>query len=77
MVAVDSSTGVRASNSLSLLLPVPPIEALADLVGAYESFQLMAMFEDGHSAPVPIVLAQLNLRLRSIVNDLDDMGLLL
>jgi hypothetical protein len=74
MATADSSTGVRAS--VPVLLPVPPLEALAALVCAYESFQLLAMSESGHDAPVPIVLAELNHRLRHIVDQLDNMGLL-
>jgi hypothetical protein len=64
----DSSTVTRA--------PIPVLDALAQLACAYESFQLLAMSEDGHSSPVPVVLAQLNFQLRSIVVELDAMGLL-
>jgi hypothetical protein len=76
MATADSSTGVRAPVSVPVLLPVPPLEALAVLACAYESFQLLAMAEDGHDAPVPVVLLELNHRLRLIVDQLDAMGLL-
>jgi hypothetical protein len=68
MATVNLSTVIRA--------PIPALDALACLAGAYESFQLLAITEDGADAPVPAVLAELNNRLRSIVDELDKMGLL-
>ena len=68
MATADFSTGVST--------PIPALDDLANLAGAYEAFQLLAMSEDGHSSPVPVVLAELNNRLRSIVEALDYQGLL-
>jgi hypothetical protein len=64
----DFTTGVPA--------PIPLLDELACLASAYEAFYLLAQSEDGQSSPVPTVLAELNNRLRSIVDGLDAMGLL-
>lgn len=68
MATVDSTTGLSS--------PVSMLDELAILADSYESFQLLAMAEDGHSSPVPIVLAQLNLRFRALVDGLGSAGLL-
>ena len=65
MADFDSTTGFSA--------PISLLDELARLVCAYESFYLLALVEDGQSAPV---LCELNNRLRSIVDGLDSMGLL-
>lgn len=60
-----------ANSNTGLSAPIPVLDELASLAGAYESFLLLTFVEDGPTSPVPPVLAELNKRLRSIVNDLD------
>lgn len=50
-------------------------DALADLVDAYDALTLLALAEDGHSAPVPMLLANLNRQLRAFVDQADSQRL--
>lgn len=68
MADADSSTGVSASSL--------PLDELAFLADSYESLEILAFGEDGHNAPVPILLANLNKQLRHFLDKADGLGLL-
>lgn len=53
-----------------------PFDGLADLADSYESLETLAFGEDGHNAPVPILLANLNKQLRHFLAKADSLGLL-